>query len=117
MPPTVLDQFGRVISEAAPDLYPARCGIAMAIGHIAHLLDPEQVELLFMFFVNTGLGDRKSEVRVEMLKAAVEAVNQHGKVRPGKKTKYTDCNKLLFNSFLIKVLQILDNVHYSYKNY
>src|SRR6218665_516656 len=113
MPPTVLDQFGRVISEAAPDLYPARCGIAMAIGHIAHLLNPEQVELLFMFFVNTGLGDRKAEVRAEMLKAAVEAVNHHGKVRLSIKQDSQSAEKLYVRFFDSRVLKLFDVVYYS----
>lgn len=80
MMPPVLDQFGRVVSEGSPDLFPARCGIAMAIAQLVHLLDSLQVEHLFVFFVETGLQDRNAEVRVEMLKAAVEAVNKHGKV-------------------------------------
>lgn len=79
MMPPVLDQFGRVVSDGSPDLFPARCGIAMAIAQLVHLLDSAQVEHLFIFFVETGLQDRNAEVRVEMLKAAVEAVNKHGK--------------------------------------
>ena len=80
MAPPILDQFGRVISEAPPDLYPARAGIAMAIGKLSPLLPANEVERLFAFFVSKALGDRNSEVRVEMLKAAVLAINTHGKV-------------------------------------
>ena len=39
-----------------------------------------QLSVLFSFFVPTGLGDRNEEVRGEMLKAALTAVNQLGKV-------------------------------------
>jgi hypothetical protein len=80
VPPPTLDKFGRVMSEAPPDPYPARCGIALAIGHLAPLLSHKQVEDLFDFFVNKSLGDRNAEVRVEMLNAAVKVINEHGKV-------------------------------------
>jgi hypothetical protein len=80
VPPPILDKFGRVMSEAPPDPYAARCGVALAIGHLAPLLSHEQVERLFEFFVNTSLGDRHAEVRGEMLNAAVKVINEHGKV-------------------------------------
>jgi len=80
VPPPVLDNFGRVISEAPPDLFPARCGVALAIGQMAPLLSHKQVERLFEFFVKTSLGDRHAAVRAEMLKAAINVVNEHGKV-------------------------------------
>ena len=40
-----------------------------------------QVSILFSFFVPTGLGDHSEEVRVEMLNAALTAVNHLGKVK------------------------------------
>lgn len=40
-----------------------------------------QIPPLFAFFVPTGLGDRNEDVRKEMLNAALQAVNDHGKVK------------------------------------
>ena len=81
MPPPVLDNFGRVISEAPPDEWPARSGIAMAISKVSVFLDQDQISSLFQFFVEKGLGDRNENVRKHMLTAAVAAVDEHGKVR------------------------------------
>ena len=81
MPPPTVDQFGRITGTAPPDLYPARCGIALAIGHLAPLLLCDSVKALFGFFVSTALRDRHTEVRAEMLKSAILVVNEHGKVR------------------------------------
>jgi len=80
MAPPQLDTFGRVVTEAPPDMYTARCGIAMAINRLAAFFPAGQIERLFGFFVGKSLGDRNAEVRGEMLKAAVSTVNEHGKV-------------------------------------
>ncbi len=81
MPPPVLDSFGRVMSEAPPDQWPARCGIAMAVCKMSSSVSEDQISTLFKFYVEKGLGDRNEEVRKHMLNAAVAAVNDHGKVR------------------------------------
>uniref|UniRef100_A0A9J8CSH1 GCN1 activator of EIF2AK4 n=1 Tax=Cyprinus carpio carpio TaxID=630221 RepID=A0A9J8CSH1_CYPCA len=43
-PPPVLDTLGRVISEAPPDQWEARCGIALALNKLAEFLDESQVQ-------------------------------------------------------------------------
>uniref|UniRef100_A0AAY5ET33 TOG domain-containing protein n=1 Tax=Electrophorus electricus TaxID=8005 RepID=A0AAY5ET33_ELEEL len=43
-PPPVLDALGRVISEAPPDQWEARCGIALALSKLAEYLDESQVQ-------------------------------------------------------------------------
>uniref|UniRef100_A0A9J7YQJ9 GCN1 activator of EIF2AK4 n=1 Tax=Cyprinus carpio carpio TaxID=630221 RepID=A0A9J7YQJ9_CYPCA len=78
-PPPVLDTLGRVISEAPPDQWEARCGIALALNKLAEFLDESQVTPLFLFFVPDALNDRHAEVRRCMLDAALSALNTHGK--------------------------------------
>ncbi|XP_030646777.1 eIF-2-alpha kinase activator GCN1 [Chanos chanos] len=78
-PPPVLDALGRVISEAPPDQWEARCGIALALNKLAQYLDETQVTPLFLFFVPDALNDRHVEVRRCMLDAALSALNTHGK--------------------------------------
>lgn len=81
MPPPVLDNFGRLVSEQPPDLWPARSGIAMAICKMAPHLPQEEIETLFSFLVPKALGDRNTEVRTLMREAALATINDHGKVR------------------------------------
>uniref|UniRef100_A0A8C4NPU2 GCN1 activator of EIF2AK4 n=1 Tax=Dicentrarchus labrax TaxID=13489 RepID=A0A8C4NPU2_DICLA len=78
-PPPVLDALGRVISEAPPDQWEARCGIALALNKLSQYLDEPQVTPLFLFFVPDALNDRHTEVRRCMLDAALSALNTHGK--------------------------------------
>uniref|UniRef100_A0A8B9GNB1 GCN1 activator of EIF2AK4 n=1 Tax=Astyanax mexicanus TaxID=7994 RepID=A0A8B9GNB1_ASTMX len=78
-PPPVLDALGRVISEAPPDQWEARCGIALALNKLSQYLDESQVTPLFLFFVPDALNDRHSEVRRCMLDAALAVLNTHGK--------------------------------------
>ncbi|KAM9391827.1 stalled ribosome sensor GCN1 [Pholidichthys leucotaenia] len=78
-PPPVLDALGRVISEAPPDQWEARCGIALALNKLSQYLDESQVTPLFLFFVPDALNDRHTEVRRSMLDAALSALNTHGK--------------------------------------
>ena len=79
MIPPVTDSFGRVI-EASKDLWEGRLGIAVAVDEIAPHLDPDSVVQLMSFFVKEGLGDREQSVGKAMLKAALTAVEAHGKV-------------------------------------
>ena len=81
LPPPVLDDFGRVISDLQLDHWPARCGIAMALEKISPILPEDQLLPLFHFFVQKGLRDRSAEVRSHMRTAALAAINVHGKVR------------------------------------
>ncbi|KAM3611156.1 uncharacterized protein V6R79_014354 [Siganus canaliculatus] len=78
-PPPVLDALGRVISEAPPDQWEARCGIALTLNKLSQYLDGSQVTPLFLFFVPDALNDRHNEVRRCMLDAALSALNTHGK--------------------------------------
>ncbi|XP_061586476.1 stalled ribosome sensor GCN1 [Cololabis saira] len=78
-PPPILDALGRVISEAPPDQWEARCGIALALNKLSQYLDESQVTPLFLFFVPDALNDRHAEVRRCMLDAALSALNTHGK--------------------------------------
>ncbi|XP_042276928.1 eIF-2-alpha kinase activator GCN1 isoform X2 [Thunnus albacares] len=78
-PPPVLDALGRVISEAPPDQWEARCGIALALNKLSQYLEESQVTPLFLFFVPDALNDRHTEVRRCMLDAALSALNTHGK--------------------------------------
>uniref|UniRef100_A0A673JAN4 EIF-2-alpha kinase activator GCN1-like n=1 Tax=Sinocyclocheilus rhinocerous TaxID=307959 RepID=A0A673JAN4_9TELE len=78
-PPPVLDTLGRVISEAPPDQWEARCGIALALNKLAEFLHESQVTPLFLFFVPDALNDRHADVRRCMLDAALSALNTHGK--------------------------------------
>ncbi|XP_024130877.1 eIF-2-alpha kinase activator GCN1 [Oryzias melastigma] len=78
-PPPVLDALGRVISEAPPDQWEARCGIALTLNKLSQYLDEAQVTPLFLFFVPDALNDRHPEVRRCMLDAALSALNTHGK--------------------------------------
>ncbi|KAK2840962.1 hypothetical protein Q7C36_012541 [Tachysurus vachellii] len=77
--PPVLDALGRVISEAPPDQWAARCGIALALNKLSHWLMEDQVTPIFQFFVPDALNDRHSEVRRCMLDAALSVLNTHGK--------------------------------------
>ena len=72
--------FGRVVSEAAPDTFVGRCGVALALSQMSPLLGDDHVTRLFQFFVTQSLNDRHASVRAEMLSAAVAIINHHGKV-------------------------------------
>jgi len=78
--PPVLDMFGRVVSESAPDMFAGRCGVALALSQMSPLLSHDDVNRLFQFFVTQSLNDRHSMVRADMLTAAVNMINHHGKV-------------------------------------
>ena len=80
MPPPVLDNFGRVMSEAPPDKWPARSGIALALRRMSPSIGQNEIESLFEFFVKQALSDRNEIVRQTMLDAAVTCINDHGKV-------------------------------------
>ena len=80
LPPPKKDEFGRVKEERPPDMWPARCGIALALKHMAPLLPDEEIKTLFNFFVPKALNDRAPMVRSGMRDAALAAVTAHGKV-------------------------------------
>lgn len=78
MIPPKLNDFGRVVEQPI-DTWAPRRGVALALAQLAPLLTPETIDRLVQFFVSTGLGDRNTAVRTEMLVAAVAAVDYHGK--------------------------------------
>ncbi|XP_063983766.1 stalled ribosome sensor GCN1 [Diachasmimorpha longicaudata] len=78
MIPPKLNDFGRVVEQPI-DIWGPRRGVALALAQLAPLLTPETINPLIQFFVSTGLGDRNSSVRQEMLTAALAAVDLHGK--------------------------------------
>ncbi|XP_011307361.1 translational activator GCN1 [Fopius arisanus] len=78
MIPPKLNDFGRVVEQPV-DIWGPRRGVALALAQLAPLLTPETINPLIQFFVSTGLGDRNSSVRQEMLTAALAAVDLHGK--------------------------------------
>ena len=69
------------MEEQAPDQWPARSGVALALAQIAPLLPEGEIGTLFAFFVPKALGDRSAEVRSHMREAALAVINAHGKVR------------------------------------
>jgi len=77
--PPVLDMFGRVVSDAPPDAFAGRSGVALALGQMSPLLSRDHVTRLFQFFVTQSLNDRHASVRADMLTAAVSLINYHGK--------------------------------------
>ena len=53
-----------MISEAPPDEYQSRIGVAYALKKISPIIPDDQLYTVFTFFVQNGLGDRHSEVRL-----------------------------------------------------
>lgn len=94
MIPAQLDQFEREIVPAIDQWVPRR-GVAIALCHIAPFLSSETVDRVIQFMVSRGLGDRDEIVHKEMLAAALNIVDLHGK---------ESINKLLpvFENFLDK---------------
>lgn len=83
MIPAQLDQFEREIVPAIDQWVPRR-GVAIAICHIAPFLTSELVDRVIQFMVSKGLGDRDEIVHKEMLAAALNIVDLHGKQSIGK---------------------------------
>lgn len=79
MIPAQQDEFGREIQKPI-DTWGPRRGIALSLTQLAPYLDPEAIGSLIEFFVSSSLGDRREEVRKEMLNAALKIVDLHGKV-------------------------------------
>lgn len=83
MIPAQLDQFEREIVPAIDQWVPRR-GVAIAICHIAPFLTSDLVDRIIQFMVSKGLGDRDEIVHKEMLAAALNIVDLHGKQSIGK---------------------------------
>lgn len=78
IPPPVIDHLGRTVSTNFVDPWESRQGIGLALERCASFLPMDLLELLFCFFVPTGLGDRDERVRKQMLDASIEYVNMYG---------------------------------------
>lgn len=79
MVPARVDSLGRIV-EKPIDTWEPRSGVALALAQLAPLLAPEIIADLAKFYVEKGLGDRNETVRLNMLNAALAAVDLHGKV-------------------------------------
>ncbi|CAH1402466.1 unnamed protein product [Nezara viridula] len=78
MVPARVDSLGRIV-EKPIDTWEPRSGVALALAQLAPLLAPEIIADLAKFYVEKGLGDRNETVRLNMLNAALAAVDLHGK--------------------------------------
>ncbi|KAK6638077.1 hypothetical protein RUM44_008502 [Polyplax serrata] len=78
MIPPQVNHLGR-ITEHPIDTWEPRSGVALALEELAMLLELDMVPELVSFFVSVGLGDRNSEVRKNLLSAALAIVNFHGR--------------------------------------
>lgn len=78
MIPPKMDEFGREV-EKPIDIWGPRRGVALALTQLAPLLEAENIGELVEFFVLVSLGDRREQVRKEMLTAALKVVDLHGK--------------------------------------
>ena len=76
----LLDEFGMPKKMDLSDPWEARQGIATAFKELAPLLGGAQLNRLFEFMVTSGpLGDKNDSVRSEMLEAAIQVIDLHGK--------------------------------------
>lgn len=78
MIPAQLDEFEREIVPAIDQWIPRR-GVAIALCQLAKFFTPESVNRVIQFMVSKGLGDRDELVQKEMLAAALNVVDLHGK--------------------------------------
>lgn len=75
-----LDEYGMPKKMDLSDPWEARHGIARALKELAPHLTRTQLDPLFDFLIQQGpLGDQNASVRSEMLEAAIEIINIHGK--------------------------------------
>ncbi|PKS07432.1 hypothetical protein jhhlp_006035 [Lomentospora prolificans] len=75
-----LDEYGMPKKMDLSDPWEARHGIARALKELAPHLTKAQLDPLFGFLIEQGpLGDKNASVRSEMLEAAIEIINIHGK--------------------------------------
>ena len=80
MAPPMLDSFGRVVAAGGEDKWTSRCGIALALNKLSPHLTADKLDMLFTFYLETTLADRRADVQQAMLEAALMAINDHGKV-------------------------------------
>lgn len=76
--PAQLDEFEREIVPAFDQWIPRR-GVAIALCQIAEFFTPDSVNRVIQFMVYKSLGDRHELVQKEMIAAALNIVDLHGK--------------------------------------
>ncbi|KAM3449958.1 hypothetical protein MY3296_006486 [Beauveria thailandica] len=75
-----LDEYGLSVKLDLSDPWEARQGIATAFKEISPVLNKAQLEALFVYLIEAGpFVDVDSNVRGEMLDAALWAIDNHGK--------------------------------------
>ena len=76
--PAKKDSLGRIISEENPDIWEPRLGIAETLKRIIKFVPEDKLEVMFDFFLKTGLDDTNDDVRTGVLNAAQEALDKFG---------------------------------------
>eukprot|EP00123_Amoebidium_parasiticum_P018627 comp24257_c0_seq1/m.44983 comp24257_c0_seq1/g.44983 ORF comp24257_c0_seq1/g.44983 comp24257_c0_seq1/m.44983 type:complete len:2647 (-) comp24257_c0_seq1:496-8436(-) len=79
LPPQKFDEYGRPIVEKFVDPWEKRLGIATALKGIAPNITSNELMLVMDAFINCGFADRNAKVRDEMLAAALNVIENHGK--------------------------------------
>ncbi|KAM3451432.1 hypothetical protein NHJ6243_009596 [Beauveria neobassiana] len=75
-----LDEYGISVKMDLSDPWEARQGIATAFKELSPALNTAQLEALFVYLIEAGpFADVDSNVRGEMLDAALRAIDNHGK--------------------------------------
>lgn len=75
-----LDEYGIPKKMDLSDPWEARQGLGTAFKELSPILNVEQLNLLFVFWIESGpFADVNGTVRQEMLDAALRAIDQHGK--------------------------------------
>ncbi|PHH67394.1 hypothetical protein CDD81_164 [Ophiocordyceps australis] len=75
-----LNEFGMPRKVDTSDSWEARQGVAAAFKELAPVLDKKEIDGIFDFLIGCGpLADKSDAVRGEMLDAALEATEVHGK--------------------------------------
>lgn len=75
-----LDEYGIPIRMDLSDPWEARQGIATAFKELSPILNNAELQSLFVYLIESGpFADVNSNVRGEMLDAALRAIDRHGK--------------------------------------
>jgi hypothetical protein len=75
-----LDEYGIPKKVDLSDPWEARQGLGMAFKELSAILNADQLDSLFVFWIESGpFADTNGTVRQEMLEAALRAIDHHGK--------------------------------------
>lgn len=76
-----LDEYGIPKKMDLSDPWEARQGIATAFKELAPVMDSAQLDGLFEFWISAGpFADQNVAVRSEMIEAAIQGIDAHGKI-------------------------------------